>query len=245
LLPWTGTIFNNTNNYGYLRGNISSGYGECDIVNSNYILATPTDPCLSFYKYYTMTQANKILDIKNNGSVQLQNSSSTVDISLATLGGLKTDTSIINPSEIAQLTGITYNINSAINTANSNITTLQNKTTNISYSSPETIFTNGTYFNPDGQTFPTTNSGSKSGLNLYWNASAGNGEICYLNHSQGSTAGGHYFYQASGSQVPTLCMSISNSVLTLPSNVFLLVELPFEIPVSGIFRVCLHLHKHN
>lgn len=106
------------------------------------------------------------------------------------------------------------------NAMNTNIITLQTKTTDISYSSSTTTIDNGVRFPSLLSTMPTTNTGSQYGLSLYWNKSGGLGEVDYLAMGQGAgNISGHAFYCSNASNAPVLCLTLTPTSLLIPSDV--------------------------
>ena len=75
-------------------------------------------------------------------------------------------------------------------------------------------------------TFPTSNTGSQTGLSVYWNHSSGNGETDFVNSAQGGggagppfTGGGYYFYDTNAWNAPALRATINYAGFTTSANV--------------------------
>ena len=106
------------------------------------------------------------------------------------------------------------------NAFNTRVTTLETKTTDISYSSSTTTINNGVSFPSLLSTMPTTNTGNQYGLSLYWNKSGGLGEVDYLAMGQGAgNIAGHAFYCSNASNAPVLCLTLTPTSLLIPSTV--------------------------
>ena len=163
----------------------------------------------------------------------MNNSTITVPASktFSLLGTLLVNATSISPTVLSYLSGLSSNAQTQLNTLTTNTTTntsnissnttsisnINTILTNIAYSSGLTTYTGLNYFQLSGLTFPTTNTGTKSGLGLYWNGSGGQGETDYVCYGQGGN-GGHYFYTANHTVAPVLALSITDSQTTIPST---------------------------
>ena len=138
-------------------------------------------------------------NISITGNLTLPSSTSIIDISALTSGGIKVDSiTTLTPLILTYLSGLTSNAQTQLNTVstatgtnttsistiNTNLTTINTNITAIIYASSTTSIVNKIYFNGNNATALPTTTSTNAGLGIFWNANTGaKGESGYLNYA--------------------------------------------------------------
>lgn len=89
----------------------------------------------------------------------------------------------------------------------------------------------------NSQVFPTTNSGTKAGLGVFWNNPNGYGNSVFLNYAQNGI-GGYAFYTSNNTNAPSLLMNLDNNGnLTASGNVVIPSAKKLDITGSDGIKV--------